>query len=104
MGVVASPARACMHAAALKPPCHAVTAAPTLPCLTPCPPGRARRLQAFAFLWNVVPTESGPVGGGEAVVRQQLEHSLQWELYKRKVVADVLKHKEERRRGPLSFR
>ncbi len=59
------------------------------------PPSLAR------YLWNQVPTEGAPPSldpGLEAgACAQQLERSMQWTLYKKKLVADVLAKKGEER-------
>lgn len=54
----------------------------------------------------MVPSEGARVEGGEAGVRNQLEQSVAWELFKKRVVQDVLREKEQRRNrgGAHTFR
>eukprot|EP00198_Chlamydomonas_reinhardtii_P006080 XP_001695416.1 predicted protein [Chlamydomonas reinhardtii] len=57
--------------------------------------------RVFEYLWNQVPTEGMPPSLDPALeagaCAQQLERSMQWTLYKKKLVAEVLAKKGEER-------
>ncbi|KAG2447688.1 hypothetical protein HYH02_007148 [Chlamydomonas schloesseri] len=57
--------------------------------------------RVFEYLWNQVPTEGAPPSLDPALeagaCAQQLERSMQWTLYKKKLVAEVLAKKGEER-------
>ncbi|GIL67059.1 hypothetical protein Vafri_20491 [Volvox africanus] len=64
--------------------------------------------RVFEYLWNQVPND-GPQASMDSATEaghcaQQLERSMQWTLFKQKLVADVITQKEQRRRIALKCR